>query len=36
MITYARLCWLVLFNHAPEITLKSTMEKDAVYFNIVS
>ena len=36
MITYARLCWLILFNHAPEITLKSTMEKDAVYLDIVS
>jgi hypothetical protein len=35
MVFYAKLCWLVLFKHAPEITMKSSLIKDAAYFEQV-
>ena len=36
LITWARLCWYLLFKRAPEITMKSSLEKDAQFFNSVS
>jgi hypothetical protein len=36
LITWARLCWYILFKRAPEITMKTSMEKDASFFNSVS
>ena len=36
LITWARLCWYILFKRAPEITMKTSMEKDASLFNSVS
>jgi hypothetical protein len=35
MVFYAKLCWLILFKHAPEITMKSSLIKDAAYFEPV-
>ena len=36
MMYYARMCWLVLFKHAPDINMKSSLQKDGAYFEPVS
>ena len=36
MVYFARLCWLILFKHAPDINMKSSLQKDGAYFEPVN
>jgi hypothetical protein len=35
MIFFAKLAWMIMFKHAPEISSKSSLPKDAAYFEAV-